>query len=114
MGLGRRRRQLLETFEEATAHVRAGFCATGARVIARLLVRAGGHGGHIGLRRRQRDARRNGDERDRHGEEAKGDTTAMKHCLHVDRLPYPLVDDKKLPSACLLTGSCWYQIQALQ
>jgi hypothetical protein len=51
-------------------------------MIARHIVGAAGHRHHVGLGRRQRDARRNGDERHRHGEDAKGHKAAMQGAFH--------------------------------
>lgn len=92
--LVRRGRKLLEALEKAAAHVRAGLRTTGTRVIAGCLVRARCHGGNIGLRRRQHNARRDSDERDGHGEQPKSDAAAMKHRFHANRLPQPPAYDK--------------------
>jgi hypothetical protein len=103
-------RKRLEALHETAAHVGAGLCATGTGVIAGQVVRAGGHGRHIGLRRCQRDARRDGNERHHHGEDAKGHEPTVQSSLHTATLPQREDGDKNW-AACLLISALHQRLE---
>jgi hypothetical protein len=80
--LGRSIRKWLEALQKTTSHVGAWLHATGTRMMARHLVRTGNHDHCIGLGRRERNAGRNGDQCQRHGEHAHDDKGAVQHVPH--------------------------------
>ena len=73
-------------------------------MIARHVVRAGGHGRHIGLCRGQRDARRDGNESHSHGEDAKGNEATVQRSFHPVTVPQGR-DGHKNGIASLLTSA---------
>ena len=61
-----------------------------------------GHRRHVGFRRRQRDARRNGDERHHHGEDAKGHEPTVQRSLHPVTVPQREGGDKNGTASLLI------------
>ena len=92
---------MLEAVEKTTTHVLAGFGTTRTGMVAGHSVGAVRRHHHLRLRRRQGEAGRNGDQRHRHGQEAKGDTAAMKRISHGPRVPQPEGGDKNATASCL-------------